>query len=323
MRPIYFGDLAQLVTDPVNCWSIGIFGATAEFRRDPPELSTLDHAQNSVEIATARGAMRVMRTQLHAIAWDSLSADGVGWGHSLAFCVPVRRCDNAAITALGRDIEAIRPQDRESWLFDLGVGAGCVRMCVRTRDAALATALARHEGASLLASCSLFAEMMRAQPHRVMLSTAGRIEVFQPIPPPHSVSPDGPHTHLLPRLLGAGRLHSANDPVPRGWQPALTLHQPAPWQGSDRILDIVRDAEFAPMLEPFSLAEDARVAAEVVAAIETNGASGGMPWPMTRRGRIKLRITLRRLAAAGDPRAAQWRERHDLPGMPSLDDLRH
>ena len=49
----------------------------------------------------------------------------------------------------------------------------------------------------------------------------GRVEVFQPIPSPDGKSPEGPHTHVLPRLLAHGRLNAATVPVPDGWLAGL------------------------------------------------------------------------------------------------------
>ena len=62
--------------------------------------------------------------------------------------------------------------------------------------------------------------ILAANPHRVFISRLGRIEVYQPIPPPSGKSPEGPHTHVLPRLLKSGRTHPATEPVPEGWFPA-------------------------------------------------------------------------------------------------------
>lgn len=313
MHMIPFDVVAELAADPSNAWAIGTFGAIGEFMRDAGEPADIQSAGNSLHIVTARGAIRVMRTRLHGLAWDSLSADGHGWGHSLALCVPEMSSCCTGLTALGRDIEAIRPKDRESLLFDLGVGTGCVRMCVRTSDASLASILARLEGTSLLDSHELLGELLRAQPHRVMMSTAGRIEVFQPIPSPHGVSPTGPHTHLLPQLLKARRTHSANDPVPIDWQAALTLHPPAPWLGrkDQQFLDRRRDADFAPLLESYALVEDKRVEAEIIAAVASGVRPEFIRWPDERRARMKARITLRRLAASGDHRVDAWRAVHD------------
>ena len=70
--------------------------------------------------------------------------------------------------------------------------------------------------------------ILAANPHRVFLSRLGRIEVYQPIPPASGKSPDGPHTHVLPRLLKSGRTHPATEPIPDGWFPCAHLYPPHP-----------------------------------------------------------------------------------------------
>ena len=62
--------------------------------------------------------------------------------------------------------------------------------------------------------------ILAANPHRVFISRLGRIEVYQPIPPPSGKSPEGPHTHVLPKLLKSGRTHPATDRFPRAGFPA-------------------------------------------------------------------------------------------------------
>ena len=71
-------------------------------------------------------------------------------------------------------------------------------------------------------------EMLRLSPHRVLVGPCGRIEVYQTIPPVDGRSPDGPHTHVLPKLLRAGRTHAANLPIPDGLVPCLTIHPSRP-----------------------------------------------------------------------------------------------
>jgi hypothetical protein len=91
-------------------------------------------------------------------------------------------------------------------------------------------------------------------PHRVFISAAGRIEVYQPIPPPTGKSPDGPHTHVLPRLLARGRSHAATVPIPSGWVVAMTLYPPHPLrQGSGQPIafDPARHAAFQTLMERY------------------------------------------------------------------------
>ncbi|WP_030539827.1 hypothetical protein [Sphingobium sp. DC-2] len=310
-----FDLIAAFLDDPAHGWSIGSFGAIGEFIRDPEEQVEMTRAPDRLEACTARGAIRIERgAALTPIAWDSLSPDGESWGHSLAFCVPRETSGPRVIGDMGIDEEAIRATDRGDRLFDLGVGSGVVTMCLRTKDAGLIAAMEAAQGQSVLGNGAVMGQVLRAQPHRVQLSPAGRVEVFQPIPPPDGKSPDGPHTHLLPKLIAKDRGHSANVPIPEGWQSALNVHPASPWRtslGERKPFDAALDRAFAPYLEQFGLDDDHRTARMVHAAIEANAAPEFADWPASRRGRIKARIELRRRAVQGDRRVVPWRVLYD------------
>lgn len=314
MRPVAFDLLASLVEDPANGWSIGTFGAIGEFMRDSDEPTDIRRTAEFIEAVTDRGAMRVEASPLHAIAWDLLLSDGRGWAHEMAICAPRTPSAFRSVRSLGPDAAAIRERDRGSRLFDLGIGTGCVRMCVRTDDRSLIALLVCAEGEALFDVPGVMPTIMRAQPHRVMLSPAGRIEVFQPIPPPDGLSPLGPHTHVLPHIILKDRAHSSNVPIPDGWQAALSMHPKSPWctpLGKRHAYEPATDARFAPLLARFGLEEDETVAVAVTTALDKRPEA--FEWPRTRRERHKARITLRRLAAAGDPRTSPWRALYDHP----------
>jgi hypothetical protein len=310
-----FDLIADLATDPNNGWSIGSFGAIAEFVRDPDEPAWIRRESALFEVATARGAMRIAPGEpLSAVAWDSLSADGESWGHALAFCCERPDSLSRIIRSFGVDDRAIRPEDRGDRLFDLGVGAGAVTMALRTADATLISVLEQHEGAALLDVPSIMGEVLRAQPHRILISPAGRIEVYQPIPAMGGKSPIGPHTHLLAKHVPMDRTHSSNTPIPDGMQSALNVHPRSPWRtalGERHDFQPDIDVEFAPMLAKFGLAADHAVERTLRAAITRGEEPNTANWPDTRRGRAKARIVLRRMAAAGDDRAKPWRVLHD------------
>lgn len=310
-----FDLIADLAEDPNHGWSIGSFGAIGEFVRDQEEPVNIVRSAGRFELTTPRGAMRIApETPLTGIAWDSLSSDDESWGHALAFCTGRPADAPRVIAARGPDANAIRAEDRNAALFDLGVGVGAVRMCVRTHDAALVSALTMAEGRPILSLTTIMTEMLRAQPHRVLLSPAGRIEVFQPIPPPDGKSPIGPHTHLLPKLIATNRAHSSNIPLPDGLQAALTVHPRSPWRtnlGERHPFDESADAAFLGLLETYGLPQDAAVREAVRAAVRSGAAPDHADWPDSRRGRIVARIMLRRMAAAGDELARPWRALYD------------
>jgi hypothetical protein len=100
--------------------------------------------------------------------------------------------------------------------------------CIRT-DAEVAAALRAWTGRSLFEPGNgAMQVVLAANPHRVFISRLGRIEVYQPIPPPDGKSPEGPHTPVLPRLLCHKRTHAATEFVPVGFVPCAHLYPPHP-----------------------------------------------------------------------------------------------
>jgi hypothetical protein len=240
-----------------TAWSVGSFGAIAEFMRDPDELVTFRHDSTAVSAVTARGGVRVSAQRgSRIIASESATADA--WNHRIALCLPREFCAMNArrvLSEIGPDIDAIRAEEREGVLFDLGLGLLEIDACVRTTDSSVAAALRLHLGKSVFAADSnAIGVILDANPHRVFVSRVGRIEVFQTIPPPDGKSPDGPHTHLLPKLLAHGRTHAATEPVPDTWVPCAHCYPPNPvrdGQGRIRRFDSRSHDAFQAILEQY------------------------------------------------------------------------
>ncbi|WP_254604930.1 DUF6925 family protein [Sphingomonas bacterium] len=319
--------LDTMIADPRHGWSIGTFGAIGEFARDDDEPAEISRDGDTRTIVTARGGMRVrLDPAIQIVAYDTLASDGETWGQSVAFCLPEpAQIEQGRVIALGRD-DALRDSDRGAYLFDLGVGRGHVRFCVRTRDEPLIVALERVEGENLFgeAGRAVMPEILRAQPHRVLQSPIGRVEVYSRIPTGETSSPEGPHTHLLPKLLAARRTHAANAPIPDGLQPVLMLHPRSPWRdglGHRVPFDVELDDLFEDLMARFGLPQDLAVRLSVEEAIEQGVAPERFAWPETRRGRAEARITLRRLArSAGVPAIEAWRQRYDRAPEPTTED---
>ena len=317
----------RMLADPRHGWSMGTFGAIGEFMRDEGEKARIGRDGETVFIVTPRAGIRVTLVEgLRAIAFDTLSSDGETWGQSVAFCLPApAEMEHRGVTWLGKDGEALREEDRDADLFDLGVGRGHVRFCVRTRDEAFIEVLKEIEGKPLFGpdGGKAGAETFRAQPHRVVLSPAGRVEVYAPIPAPGSSSPEGPHTHLLPKMVAGGKTHASNSPIPKGLQPVLSLHPRTPWRdaiGKRVPFDAELDALFQDVLARFALPEDVKVRREIEQAVVAGTDPTSFAWPRTRRGRAEARITLRRLALAEPQRVAPWRQTYDRLPEPDVDE---
>ncbi len=160
--------------------------------------------------------------------------------------------------------------------------------------------------------------ILGANPHRVFISRLGRIEVYQPIPPASGKSPEGPHTHVLPKLLKSGRTHPATEPIPGGWVPCAHLYPPHPARdglGGARPFDAARHDAFQAVIarfgSPETLAIKRRVRDAIAAEQPPSAISGD------RHGRAGIRIALRQLKAAGhvSPVLQSWLQNFDPAGL--------
>jgi hypothetical protein len=158
------------------------------------------------------------------------------------------------VTEIGPDRRALRPEDRDAILFDLGLGGATAEICVRSADPGTIGLLRESHGRRLFECTSLLSRLPELSPPRVFVSRLGRIEVYQPIPAPTGKSPDGPHTHVLPRLLARGRSHAATVPIPGGWVAGMTLYPPHPLRmgsGKPIAFDAARHAAFQALMDRY------------------------------------------------------------------------
>lgn len=286
--------------DCASAWALGTFGAVAEFLRDADEPAHVRLDADVVEAATGRGAMRLTpHPQLAAVAFERPLSQGRSWSQSIALCLPRDACAmnrRATLTELGPDREAVRPQDREAILFDLGLGALQVDACIRTSHPELITVLRAAEGASVFdPERSPMGAILRHGPNRVFCGQIGRIEVFQPIPPPDGVSPEGPHTHLLPKMLRTGRTHAATEPIPAGLVPVVHLGPSHPMKttlGKPRPFDQQAHAAFQSLLAAYGDPAHRAVKHEILAAIADDAGPDGWREPETRPARAAARVAL-------------------------------
>ena len=255
-----------------SSWSVGEFGVLAEFHHTQPERGAIDVRT----VGAAGGALRIESDErmrdlgLRVLAYETPSPNPRLWNHGIAFCLPenVALMDNrSGVTELGPDREAIFESDRNATLFDLGLGRRSLNFCVRSADPALIDVLRGASGAAVFDCPDLLAVLAAAGPTRVVLSRIARVEVSNPIPPPGGVSPEGPHTHLLPGLMKARRTHNASIPVPAGFLPCLTLYPAHPArdaEGRERAFDPRLHAAYQSLLERHGDAEFVAGKREVV-----------------------------------------------------------
>ena len=262
--------LAGQMADAETQWSLGSFGAIAEFARDDDEPVELSRG-GSLSAVTDRGAIRIEAApQLKPFAFETTTKHD--WSQRIALCLPEDACamsERSVLTELGPDSQALRSRDREAILFDLGLGTLQADCCVRVSDAAVAAQLRAHCGHPVFASPAM-GIILASSPHRVFVSRLGRIEVFQPIPAPNGRSPEGPHTHVLPALLRHRRTHAATEPIPDGLVPCAHVYPAHPtkdMRGHSRAFDHARYEAFQAILDRYGDPKFVALKQNVVRAI--------------------------------------------------------
>ncbi|MGB6445611.1 MAG: hypothetical protein WBF47_10560, partial [Xanthobacteraceae bacterium] len=140
--------LAAQLADSETAWSIGSFGAIAEFMRQPDEVMKVGSGEETVSAITAKGGLRIVaHPELRPFASESLTTQS--WTQRLALCLPEETAPmngHTVLTEVGLDSEALRVEDRDGILFDIGLGTLQVDACVRSSDPEVINALRRHTG---------------------------------------------------------------------------------------------------------------------------------------------------------------------------------
>ena len=203
----------RAVEEGAGGWSMGVQGALAEFAvvgDERPEVRRSGPTGRTIETLTAGGGIRLTIT-------DDTVAYSTGPDSGITLVVPrtTLPAPSLRVTAAPADPGALRPEDEKAVLVDLGVGHSAAAFCVRTADPDLIAALRAVEGRRWREALDgVGALLVAASPHRVVTGPLGRIEVYNPIPPAGEASPDGCHTHFLPRLLETGRETEVGDEQP-------------------------------------------------------------------------------------------------------------
>nr|WP_151119844.1 DUF1289 domain-containing protein [Hypericibacter adhaerens] len=188
-------------------WAVGCYGAVAEFRVAPGEACDLDVAEGGVTARSAQGALRLgIGPAVRVLAL--YETPGASEPLALVFALARQRAAlpvAGGLASLGPDRRAIEPPERQQPLYDLGIGRGTMRFCIRTGNPALMAVLNAAKGLPWPDYLpAVGGAILKESPVRVVESALARAEIRTPIPPPGTSSIAGPHTHLLPELLALG-----------------------------------------------------------------------------------------------------------------------
>lgn len=301
-------------------WSMGAFGAIEGFTTEGA-TTTLDRPGSRAAV-TDRGGLRLDDVPgLVPVAFEMLSSDRTMWNHAVALCLPVGKAEYpgpATVMELGLDRDALRAEDRDGILFDLGLPTRQARICLRTQEDGLIAALRGGAGKTFAAAAAPWLPLLRPGRHqRIALSRIGRIEVF-----PHGAAPDGAGLDAifpglsLP-LLASGRTHAATSPIPRDLMPCGYLFPPHPARhrpGEPIAFDMARHAAFQVLLRRFGPPALVALKARVEAALDAGEPPDRLAPPAGRFEAACLRVTLRqRNRIDPSPLLDAWRDRFDPP----------
>lgn len=250
--------LAAALADPESGWSLGAFGAAAEFRRRADEpVEPLGDGR--LGLRSARGSLAlVLPDALRPVAYEM--PVGHGWSHAVALCLPAAALAPEPATGLaeiGADAGALDPEGREAVLFALGLGLAQVSVGVRAREAGLLTRLRSQLGTRPDVAGTILPAVADGRADLVFSGPLGRIEVLGG----GLGDPFGPRAYVVPEILRLGRTHVATAPIPPGLVPCAHLHPPHPCRdaaGRAMAFDPARHAAFQALLarwgDPESLA---------------------------------------------------------------------
>ena len=323
--------------DRATSWSIGGYGAIAEFHWLPNDDPGDDAANDSegLRVVTDAGALLLqLRDDVVPHAYQGLSRHPDRWLQGIALCLPWRRARRGArnvLTELGPDRHAIRAGDRDDVLFDMGLGLPHVDACVRSDSPDLLKALRAYCGRSLLApGNAVMPAIKEASPQRVFVSQLGRVEVYQRSGSAgrHPSTPPGPHTHVLPRLLAARRANADDNDAPAYYRACAYLYPKHPLMdnlGNRKAYDRDAHAHFTALMERWGdaafLAEKQRATRAMRAGVDAHRYRA----PADAKGRHALRIAIReRAQQMGDTAVIDaWRSRFDRVPPPTHPHLAH
>jgi hypothetical protein len=325
-----FEFLAAHFGNPETQWSLGTFGALAEFVRDPEERARIEREALSVSAVTLRGGIRLTRTfGMRIVAFETTTREA--WSQRVALCLPEGGCAMSRrthLTELGPDRDALRDEDRGAILFDIGLGALQSDLCIRVADREIIKSLKPYLGRPVFEPGNpVISIIVAASPHRVFISRVGRIEVFQLIPDNGGSSPTGPHTHVLPDLLRHRRTHAATEQIPEGWVPCAHMypaHAARDQMGHNRPFDAARHAAFQEILRRFGDPSLVALKQRIITAVQNGEEPAGVK-VHSRFARANVRVTLRQLKAAGtaSPSLTAWLSAHDRAEFVHADEPAH
>ncbi|MEM7423965.1 MAG: DUF1289 domain-containing protein [Pseudomonadota bacterium] len=220
----------QSLQDRCGTWLGGIVGAVGEFAAAPGQSIDAELDGETIIASTPGARLRFhIDNNVRALTFATRETPMERSRIVLAVKRKRGRRDVAgALTALGSDVHAIAPEDRDMQIFDLGLGREEARFCVRVGPGKTRDVLVSATGSVFPANLPrLTPAFLSDSPVRVIETALGRIEILTPIPQPNGKTPLGPHTHLLPDHVASGRAMPTGMDLPRAYLPGAIFYPAA------------------------------------------------------------------------------------------------
>lgn len=213
------------LTERRGTWVMGVLGAVAEYTFADGEETHVSQSGHELIAKTRNGAMRMtIDDDIRALTFDPR---GIQEEPRVVLAVKRERGRlpvSSVIKDLEEDTNGILPAE-DTRLFDLGLGRKEARFCVRVGSGRARDALSKARDLSFhQALPHISGPLLSESPDRVIETALGRIEVQGHILPPNGLSPNGPHTHLLPDQLAIGRALPVGMDLPRAYLPGAIFY---------------------------------------------------------------------------------------------------
>jgi hypothetical protein len=314
---LLFEILDQHLNDQSTSWSVGTFGAMAEFFHVSTEPLKTTKINSVLAAQTSLGTIQVTYSKsMQLIPYEGLSKLEGAWTQGVLVCMPAAEAQMANRSVISELIT----EDNSSPIFDLGLSLEHIDVCIQADCKELIAVFRAHIGKSLFdPNLNLFEVIKDSSPIRIFKSKSACIKVFSHIPATHGKTPLGPHTHFSTKLLKQNKTQAATIPVPEDYVPVFAFYPRTPIRdetGSIKPFDPKAFDHFQNLLRNFQPKPLARIKHMFRQAMEKGQGPDECTQPSTKFERTTLRITIRQYYHSHGPSAllSKWKATYEPTG---------
>lgn len=319
-----FATLSKALRDLETSWSIGTFGAIAEFFHSAQFPTRIEESATHLSAKTELGQLTIeWHDDLRLMPYEGLSKITTAWTQGVLVCLP----ETIATLNPRNGIHEIEPERStlktttlRPVTFDLGLDVAHLEACIRTVDPELISVLRSHPGMSLFSkNPPLSTRIKSANPVRSFRTKVACIEIYQDIPEENEETPLGPHTHISERLLSRNQTQAATIPVTQGWVAVLAFYPPNPARdlnGELTAFSLDRHLKFQSLLMKHGSPEFTDAKLMFAEAMVSKSNPEDCPLPQSKNQRTAVRIAIRQHQHVhGDSQLlARWRKAYEPEG---------